>query len=98
METVTTDEWTEDPLFHPDARKVHMGALFIVYLSASSFLPPFPLHFLILRYEKVFPFCNDPKTLVNSKYQSKEPIYILHCLQQLIRPPRLPVPVNIHYA
>ena len=68
IETVkySTDKWTEDPLFQPDARKVHKGAIFIVYLSASPFLPPFPLHFLKLRYEKVFPFCNGPKTLVNS--------------------------------
>ena len=38
----------------------------------------FSLRFGILRYEWLFRFCNGLKTRVNSMYQSKERIYILH--------------------
>ena len=52
---------------------------FLSYLvSLFVFFWAFPLRFGILRYEWLFRFCNGLKTRVNSMYQSKEPIYILH--------------------
>ena len=44
------------------------------------FLPLFLLLFFILWYEREFRFCNGLKTCVNSKYQSKGLIFILHLL------------------
>ena len=52
---------------------------FLSYLvSLFVFFWAFSLRFGILRYEWLFRFCNGLKTRVNSMYQSKEPIYILH--------------------
>ena len=41
-----------------------------------SSLPSYFLSIFSLLFVKFLAFCNDPKILVNSKYHSKEPIYI----------------------
>ena len=60
--------------------KRESSGVFSPISSPSLFLPLFLLLFLILWYERLFRFCSGLKTCVNSKYQSKGSIFILHLL------------------